>query len=171
MYFIAYFVSLICLFTTLKTFMYWVTEDWVVGNFTVFSVTLSPIMLHNNITHTYLTQTGRFVCRLKGRAFFMKISVVLLHSALKFEKSVIIYSKAVLYLFVTSQRQKTSSYDFFVGMKLGCYKRMGKNSFSSIFLIFEHCARHITLNVWMLKHCANVNFISFVWETMEKKMG
>ena len=94
------------------------------------------------------------------------------HSALKFEKSVIIYSKAVLYLFVTSQRQKTSFYDFF-GMKLGCYKRMGKkvDFFSSIFLIFEHCARHITLNVWMVKHCANVNFISFVWETMEKKMG
>ena len=93
------------------------------------------------------------------------------HSALEFEKSVIIYTKAV-HLFVTSQRQKTSFYDFF-GMKLGCYKRMGKkvDFFSSIFLIFEHCARHITLNVWMVKHCANVNFISFVWETMEKKMG
>ena len=67
--------------------VYWVTEDWVVGNFTVFSVTLSPIMLHNNITNTYILhrQEG-LLCRLKGRAFFMKISVVLLHSALKFEK-------------------------------------------------------------------------------------
>ena len=35
------------------------------------------------------------------------------YSPLKFEKSLIIYSKAVLYLFVTSQRQKTSFYDFF----------------------------------------------------------
>ena len=77
------------------------------------------------------------------------------------------YSKAINHNYLTS----STCLKFF--SKWNCYKRMGKKQLILVqfFLIFEHSARHITLNVWMVKLCANVNLISFVWITMEKKMG
>ena len=77
------------------------------------------------------------------------------------------YSKAINHNYLTS----STCLKFF--SKWNCYKRMGKKQMILVkfFLIFEHSARHITLNVWMAKLCANVNLILFVWITMEKKKG